>query len=149
MQTNRLDNLARPRLASGFRSPVDSTGVPTPDLRRAEVEPPCGRERSESPLAKSRAQPRDREQSRKTYPERSQKPPFLIATRTYSREKSTHCKQKAIAISNRHKIQFGLAGNRARAGASKSRTVRLLFGAGMREASGLFTMASGLQGVRG
>jgi hypothetical protein len=31
---------------------------------------------------------------------------FLIATRAYSREKSTHCKQRVIAISNRHKIHF-------------------------------------------
>jgi hypothetical protein len=80
----------------------------------AEVEPPCARERSKSRRAcpersrrmKSRAQPRDRDRSRKTWPERAEKHPFLIATRTYSREKSTHCKQKVIAISNRHKIHF-------------------------------------------
>ena len=78
MQSNSLRNPVRPRLAlrraegpalpaSGFRSPVDSTGVPTPDLSGAEVEPCCGRERSKSRRAcpersrrtKSRAQPRE------------------------------------------------------------------------------------------
>ncbi len=88
-------------------------------INSAEVEPPCGRERSESPQPKSRAQPRDRERSRKTYPERTQKRPFLIATRTYSPQESTHCKQTPTTRSNRNKIHFGLAGNHGGAGASK------------------------------
>jgi hypothetical protein len=88
--------------SNGLENPLR----PTPGLSGAEVEPPCGRERSKSPLAKSRAQPRERERSRKTYLERTENPSFLIATRTYSREKSTHCKHRVIAISNRHKIHF-------------------------------------------
>ena len=93
MPTNGLENPARPR-------------PDLPAVSPAEVEPPCGRERSKSPRAKSRAQPRDRERSQKTSPERAEKPTFLIATRTYSREELTRRKHRMIRFSNRHKIHF-------------------------------------------
>jgi hypothetical protein len=36
----------------------------------------------------------------------AEKPSFLIATRAYSRQELTHCKQRATTLSNRHKIAF-------------------------------------------
>ena len=114
MPSNGLENsagskpalLALPALSRAEGSAVEGSG--------AEVEPPCGRERSKSPQAKSRAQPRDRERSRTACPacpersrrERSEKPPFLIATRAYSHEELTHWKQRPTTLSNRHKIHF-------------------------------------------
>ncbi len=93
MPSNGLEKPARPRSALPAVSP-------------SEVEPPYGRKRSKSPQPKSRAQPRDRERSRKICPERTGKPPFLIATRAYSRRELTHCKQRATTLSNRNKIHF-------------------------------------------
>ena len=112
MPSNGLKNSARSKPALLALSAVE--GLALPALSRAEgsaiegsgaeVEPRCGRERSKSPQAKSRAQPRDRERSRTACPERSEKNPFLIATRAYSHGELTRWKQRASTLSNRGKI---------------------------------------------
>ncbi len=130
MESNSLGNPARSSLAlrraEGPALPVlPALSVVEGSVAEgsgAEVEPPCGRERTKSRRAcpersrrtKSRAEPRDRERSRKTCPacpersrrERAENPPFLIATRTYSPEKLTRRKNRVIRFSNRHKIHF-------------------------------------------
>ena len=123
MPSNGLENSARPKpalLASGFRSPVDSTGVPTPDLRGVEgslANVPACTERSECALrgvegslanasAASRSQRRRPFCVAETAAKDLQNPPFLIATREHSPEESTRCKIRVTSLPNRHKIHF-------------------------------------------
>ncbi len=71
------------------RHPIGSALSPPTEFTPSEVEGPM-------------ANLPDRKAYRETRPKR----PFLIATQTDSREESTRCKQKVIAISNRNKIHF-------------------------------------------
>jgi hypothetical protein len=86
MLSNGLDNLARPRPAL---SPSTSLRVNSADGSGVEGsrpnEPVC------LPEAAAKDLPR---------------PPFLIATRAYSRQELTHWKQRATTLPNRNKIHF-------------------------------------------
>ncbi len=125
MPSNSLRNPVRPRLASGFRSPVDATGVPanmagmpgetgipTPDPSAAKGNPPsvmpsrhpearCLARRIGShppPLERSHVCP---------FRHQSQILPLLLANRGYAELEilPTPCKQRATLLSNRGKTR--------------------------------------------
>ncbi len=100
---------ARP-LRPGCSCGTQQTGVEAeaPGINSAEVEPPCGRERSKSTQAKSRAQPR--EPHARSFPRKS--PITTHSSLLFANRGSAElaivpspCKQRATTLSNRGEMR--------------------------------------------
>ena len=107
MPSNGLENSARPKPALLALREAEGSGV---EGSLANVPALPALRGVEGSLANASAASRSQRRRPVCVLEAAEKdlqnPPFLIATRVHSPEKSTRCKTRAISFPNRHKIHF-------------------------------------------